>query len=71
MINVSCTGNSAVESIMITDLWCRPVKQIPVPKITGIVQEKADMTRLAAGQYFVVMRMTNGKQETGKIAVVR
>lgn len=71
MINISCTGNSSVVSIMITDLWGRPVKQIPVPKNTGIVQEQADITRLATGHYFVVIRMTNGKQEIGKIAVIR
>jgi len=71
MVNISYSGNSAVESIMVSDMWGRPVKQIPVPKNSGIIKQEADITCLAAGQYFVVIRMSNGKLETRKMAVVR
>ncbi len=71
IVNISYTGNSAVESIMVSDMWGRPVKQIPVPKNSGIIKQEADLTCLAAGQYFVVIRMSNGKLETRKMAVVR
>ena len=70
-VTIRYSGNPAVETILINDLSGRPVKQIPVPKNSGILQMTTDISSLVTGEYFVVIRMLNERPETKKLAVVR